>query len=235
MLNVKDLMTEQVATVRPDTSLKDVARLLVKRGISGVPVVDADGVVLGIVSEADLLIKEQGEGALPHRRGARIIGESLASKRGLAKVKATTAGQAMTSPAITIGPDATLPVAAAMMVERGINRLPVTKDGVLVGLVSRADLVRAYVRTDDQIVESIRRDLLLRHLLINPVVFDVDVREGVVRISGQAETRSVAEMIERLAADVPGVIAVFADISWAVDDRKIEAPERDLVFPFTTR
>jgi len=231
MMTVQNVMTTEVTAIHPETTLKDVARILVQRGISGLPVVDADGRVVGVVSEADLLIKEQGVGALNHRRGARIRGESRTTTTGLAKVNAKTAGEAMTSPAITIEPEASLPAAAAIMVDRAINRLPVTKDGVLVGIVSRADLIRAYVRSDDQIAEYIRYDLLLRHLLVNPVVFDLKVKDGVVHISGQAETRSIAEMIDRLVATVPGVIAVDAKVTWAFDDGHVQAPERDLVYP----
>jgi CBS domain-containing protein len=143
MMTVHDVMTQAVTSVQPETPLKDVARLLVANGISGLPVVDADRRVVGVVSEADLLIKEQGADALPRRRAARVRGESHATKSRLAKVGATTAGTAMTSPAITIDPDASLQAAAATMVDGGINRLPVTKDGMLVGIVTRADLIRA--------------------------------------------------------------------------------------------
>lgn len=231
MMTVHDVMTEAVTAVKVETPLKEVARLLVTGGISGLPVVDADRHVVGVVSEADLLIKEQGVGALSHRRAARVRGESRTTKARLAKVEATTAGAAMTSPAITIDPDASLPAAAAIMVERGVNRLPVTTDGVLVGIVTRADLIRAYVRSDDQIAETIRDDVLLRHLLVNPVLFEIDVTDGIVRIRGRAETRSTAEMIERLVAVVPGVIGLQADLSWAIDDTHVEGRAGDLVFP----
>ncbi len=230
MLTVRDVMSETVTTVTPETPLKDVARLLIRLGVAGFPVVEGERVV-GVVSEADLLVKEQGEAALPHRRGARILGESKAATTGRAKLRATTAGGAMTTPAITIGPDATVADAAAVMVDRGVNRLPVVVDGALVGIVTRADLVRAYVRTDRQIEASIRDDLLHRHLLVDPHRFDVRVEDGVVRISGEAETRSLAELIERLIASVPGVIAVDANLSWAVDDQVRRAPSRDHVFP----
>ncbi len=109
--------------------------------------------------------------------------------------------------------------------------MPVVLDGVLIGIVTRADLIRAYVRTDDEIAETIRHDVLLRHLLVNPELFDITVSNGVVRIRGRAETRSIAEMIERLVAVVPGVMALEADLTWALDDSHIEAPTRDLVHP----
>ena len=233
MMTVQNVMTTEVTTIHPETTLKDVARILVQRGISGLPVVDAEGRVVGVVSEADLLIKEQGADALNHRRGARIRGESKVTTTSMAKVNAKTAGDAMSSPAITVEPESSLPAAAAIMVDRAVNRLPVTKGGVLVGIVSRADLIRAYIRSDDQIAEYIRYDLLLRHLLVNPVAFDLTVKDGVVQISGQAETRSIADMIDRLVATVPGVIAVDARITWAFDDLHVSAPERDLVYPST--
>jgi CBS domain-containing protein len=231
MLTVHDVMTEAVTAVHLDTPLKDVARLLVAGGISGLPVINETGQVVGVVSEADLLIKEQGAEALTHRRAARVRGESPATKQGLAKVGATTAGTAMTSPAITIDPSASLQAAAAIMVDRGVNRLPVTLDGVLVGIVTRADLIRAYVRSDDQIAATIRDDVLLRHLLVNPVLFNIAVADGIVRIHGRAESRSTAELIERCIIAVPGVIALKADLTWAFDDGRVEAPVRDILFP----
>lgn len=231
MLTVHDVMTAPVTAVHKDTPLKQVARLLVAGAISGLPVVDTAQHVVGVVSEADLLIKERGADGLPHRRGARVLGESKSTKSARAKVEAATAGEAMSSPAITIAPEASLPAAAAIMVDRSVNRLPVTHDGVLVGIVTRADLIRAYVRSDDQIAETIRQDVLLRHLLVNPVLFDIAVTNGVVRMRGQAETRSVAELIERLVAVVPGVIRLDAELSWMLDDSRIEGTTNDLVFP----
>ena len=231
MLTVHDVMTAPVTAVHADTPLKHVARLLVAGAISGLPVVDADRHVVGVVSEADLLIKERGAEALPHRRAARVRGESKSTMAARAKVEAATAGEAMSSPAITIAPEASLPAAAAIMVDRGVNRLPVTQDGVLVGIVTRADLIRAYVRSDDQIAETIRQDVLLRHLLVNPVLFDITVTNGVVRMRGRAETRSIAELIERLVAIVPGVIRLEAELTWVLDDSRTEGIANDLVFP----
>lgn len=233
MLTVHDVMTETVTSVHPETSLKAVARILVGGGISGVPVVDDAGHVVGVVSEADLLIKEQGATALPRRRGARVRGESAATRAGLAKVRATTAAEAMTTPAITIDARASLTTAASIMVDRAVNRLPVTEDGVLIGIVTRADLVRAYVRSDDQIAETIRYEVLLRHLLVDPELFDISVTEGVVRISGRTETRSIAEMIDSLVTATPGVIALQANLTWEFDDRKGTKQKRDHTYPST--
>jgi len=234
MMTINDVMTVDVATVHPETPLKEVVRILVERRISGVVVVDDTDRILGIVSEADLLIKEQGAEALPRRRAERLLGSSRERKAGLAKVGATTAGEAMTSPAVTIARDRSLAAAAALMTDLRINRLPVAEVGRLVGIVSRADLIRAYVRSDRQIADTITDDLLLRELLVDPAAFDVVVTNGVVQIRGHAETRSLARTIEKLVRAQPGVIAVEADISWAYDDRSIRAADRDLVTPSGT-
>ena len=185
MMTVRDVMTTAVLSVRPDAPLKDVARLLVDHGISGVPVVNAEGVVLGIVSEADFLIKEQGAEQVRHRPLARLFGESRESRTQLAKLEAATAAAAMTSPALTIEPSRPMSEAAAIMTTRGVNRLPVVADGVLVGIVTRADLVRAYVRTDDELAATIRDDVLLRILWLDPAAFSVEVRNGIASVKGQ--------------------------------------------------
>ena len=114
MLTVRDAMTRKPITVGPDTPLKDVARILIDAGISGVPVVSDDGSVLGVVSEADFLIKGQGPQAVRHRRLARLLGESETTRSQVAKVTARTAGEAMSSPAVTIPPTSSLQQAAAI-------------------------------------------------------------------------------------------------------------------------
>ena len=112
-----------------------------------------------------------------------------------------------------------------------VNRLPVLHDEELVGVVSRADVVRAIVRTDDELAGAIREDVLYRTLWLDPGQFDVAVSNGNARISGQVERRSEAEMIERIAAMVPGIVGVATNLTWKLDDRQIRAPERDLVSP----
>ena len=149
-MKVEQLMTHDPLTVRLDTSLKDVAAILSSQGISGLPVLDGDSRVLGVVSEADILRKEQGLGG---PRGG-VLGWL---DRGAPdpKLEARTAGEAMTSPALTIGPGRPAAEAAKLMVERGINRLPVISRGRLVGIVTRADLVRAFHRPDEEIEREI--------------------------------------------------------------------------------
>ena len=232
MLTVRDAMTRSVVSVRRSTPLKEVAQVLIDNGIGGVPVVDLDGAVLGVVSEADLLVKEQGAGAIRHRPLARVFGESRETRSQLVKLAATTADKAMTTPAITIAPGRPIHEAAAIMTARRVNRLPVVEDGRLVGIISRADLVRAYVRSDAELAETIRRDVVLGILWLDPAVFTVDVKDGTATIAGRVERRSTAEMIEHAVRMVPGIVDVDASVSWSLDDRELQPAGIDPVFPF---
>ncbi len=235
MMKVRDVMTQSVRSVRRETPLKEVAVLLVEHTISGVPVVDVEGNVLGVVSEADLVMKEQGADAVRHRPLARFLGESHESRTQLAKLAAVTAGEAMTAPAVTIESGRRISEAAALMIARRVNRLPVVDDGRIVGIVTRADLVRAYVRSDDELARAIREDVLLRILWLDPSVFTIVVTDGVASISGRVERRSTAEMVERAVSMVPGIMDVHAAVTWELDDSRIEPSSVDPVFPFGPR
>jgi CBS-domain-containing membrane protein len=233
MLTVRDVMSPSVVTVTPDTPLKEVARVLVDRRISGVPVVDDAGTVLGIVSEADLLVKEQGADAIHHRRLARLLGESTESREQSVKLGALTAAEAMTSPAVTIAPGRPIHEAAAVMTTRHMNRLPVIDGGTLIGIVSRADLVRAYVRSDEELEATIRDDVILRILWLDPSHFTVTVKDGVAAISGQVDRRSTAEILVETVRTVPGIVDVQPSIRWSVDDAHMKPAATDPVFPYS--
>ena len=139
----------------------------------------------------------------------------------------------MTAPALTIASDRHISEAAALMTARGVNRLPVVDDGRLVGIVTRADLVRAYVRSDDELAATIRDDVLLRILWLDPAQFTVAVRDGVASISGRVERRSTAEMVERAVSMVPGIVDVEPDLTWALDDGRDDSTALDLVVPIS--
>ena len=235
MMQVRDVMTKAVLTVRPDTPLKDVARLLIDAGVSGVPVVDPAGVVCGVVSEGDFLIKEQGAEASHRRRLAALIGESTETRARRSKLAARTAGEAMSAPAITIRPERPMREAAALMTERHVNRLPVVDAGRLVGIVTRADLVRAYIRTDDELKATILEDVLLRALWLDPASFKVSVAGGEASIAGNVERRSTAALVEETIGLVPGIVAVHAQIGWGIDDRDLRLAEHDPLFPHGLR
>lgn len=210
-MRVYDLMTRDPVAVRPGTPLKEVARLLVANGFSGVPVVDADNVVVGVISESDFMLKERGRDYLPSSALAWLVGESAQVRHERALVDARTAGQAMTAPAITIeGRIASIREAAITMAERNINRLPVTESGRLVGIITRGDLLRVYAQPDEKIADAVREALRAADGI------DVEgVEQGVVTLAGTAASREMAETTIRIAEAVDGVVAVDADgLTW---------------------
>jgi CBS domain-containing protein len=211
-MKVKDVMTHDVATVEPQTPLKDVARLLVERRVSGVPVVEADGTVVGVVSEADILVKEREHHGPPSLLGHLLDwDEAERTKRG-----ATDVSDAMTRPPVTIRPTRPVHEAAALMLDRSVNRLPVVDEHRrLVGIVTRADLVRAFARTDDEIEREIREDVLKRTLWATPDHFTIDVDGGEVTIDGRTTDAESALVLTRLVERVPGVVQVHSRVSWA--------------------
>lgn len=215
-MKIEQIMTTTVTTVTPDTLLKDVARLLTSQRISGVPVCDADGAVLGVVTEADILRKEQGYAPEPGGLLGWLFEKADAEG---ARMLARTAAEAMTSPALTIAPDASVFDAARVMTTRGINRLPVVSEGRLVGIVSRADLVRAFHRTDDEIERELNDDVLLHTLWVSPNDVHVAVHDGVVELVGVLENRTQAELVSAYARRVPGVVDVHSDLTWRIDDQ----------------
>ncbi|MGH3136137.1 MAG: CBS domain-containing protein [Gaiellaceae bacterium] len=213
-MKVQEIMTSDVLTIGPEAELRDVARIFVERGISGLPVCGARREILGVVSEGDILFKEQG----PRGQSmlSRLGGKAL---KELEKTRAVKVSEAMTTPAITVSPYCSVAEAARLMSEHGINRLPVVKGAELVGIVTRTDLVRAFVRSDEEIRREIGEDLIRRTLWIEaPEAIGVDIERGAVRLSGHLQTSSDASLLVRLVARVPGVVSVESDLSWTTDD-----------------
>lgn len=207
--------------VTPGAPLKEVALLMAERRISGVPVVDASGELLGVVSEADLLLKHRPNRP---RAGRDLVGWVFGDAPPPAELKkrgATTAAQAMTAPAVTTEPEASLREVATLMLDRRINRLPVVKDGRLVGIVSRADLVRAYLRADDESLRLAREHVLRDLMWLDPDEFKIEVSDGVLRISGVVDRRSDATIITKLLGLVEGVERVVAELRWELDDEHL--------------
>ena len=211
-MKVRDVMTMEVATVRPTASLKEIARLLARLGVSGVPVVDDEGAVLGVVSEGDILVKERAPTEAP-RSFFRIR-----KPTEHAKAAAETAAEAMTSPAIVIGPERPVSVAAKLMLEHAVNRLPVVAEGRLVGIVTRADLIRAFGRPDSELEREIRAEVLDRALWVPEGAVQVGVVEGAVTLAGVVETEMDADVLVRLVRRVPGVVSVTSDVGWRMPE-----------------
>lgn len=232
-MRVQDVMTRSVITVGPDTPLREVARLLDEHRISGVLVVDGAGALLGVVSEADFLVEAQGGASVRRSPIARLFGRAGDPRAPGDRHFAATAGELMHSPVISIGPAELVADAAALMTRERINRLPVVEDGRLVGIVTRADLVRSYVRSDEQLAETIREDVLLRTLWLDPKRFEVSVADGIATIRGSVDRRSSAEMIARTAVLVPGVRDVVSDVRWTIDDAELKNPTPGPEFPYS--
>jgi CBS domain-containing protein len=226
-MRVEDVMTRDVVTARADTPLKEVAERLGERGISGLPVLGDDGEVLGVISEADLLVKEAR--TTSKRPGLLSWLIDPADPREQLKLEARVAGEAMSKPAITIAPYASTAAAAGEMLERRINRLPVVRHGQLIGIVTRADLVRAFARSDAEVIREAEKHI--EYLLALADDFshvDVCVRDGDVWLTGRVRRRTMAEDLGRQVAKIPGVVGVVSKLTWLEDD-VMKQPRRPLV------
>jgi CBS domain-containing protein len=201
-MKVRDVMTEDVVTVGPETPLKEVARLLTEWRISGAPVVDTGGNVLGVVSQGDILWKEE-PGRRPWLEWARVVDD-----RGRRKSAAVNAGEAMASPALMIDEHAFISNAARLMLEHGVKLLPVLAEGQLCGIVTRSDLIRAFARGDDEIEREIREEVLLHAHWIPPGSVQVTVHKGFVQLQGEVETPDLAESVRYFVERIPGVVSV---------------------------
>jgi CBS domain-containing protein len=199
-------MTRDAITVSPEMPLKEAAELLARHQVSGLPVVD-EAKVVGVVSEADIVTRSTGS-----RESRSLIREFLSGRKQQPDVGATRVGDAMTSPAITIAPERPVAEAARVMVERKVNRLPVVDDSGLVGIVTRADLVRAYVRPDEELEREIREDVAGRALAIDPNELEITVERGAVKLAGEVERPVDAELLERFTEAVPGVVSVQSEL-----------------------
>jgi CBS domain-containing protein len=210
---VAQVMTPTVLTVQADASLKDVAQLLSDHGISGVPVVERKR-VLGVVSQTDIVAKEQGPVAKRGRFASWFARPTKTADRE--RLEARTAGDVMTSPAITIESWRTVAEAAALMLSRDVDRLPVLKNGKLEGIITRADLVGAFSRSDSEIERDIREEVLLRSFWIPEGDVEVRVRKGDVTLTGTVESELIAELLPDAIRRVPGVVDVRAKLHAAV-------------------
>jgi len=211
-MRVNEVMTIDVATARPDASLKEVAAELAERRISGMPVIDDDGAVVGVLSEADVLAK-----ALPESEddGRSVLGRlRRRDEAETRRLEAKLVRDVMTAPAITIEEHWPVAEAAERMLESRINRLPVVRQGRLVGLVSRADLVRAFARSDEEILNDVRAIVALQQeILRDDAPVEIGVTHGEVTLAGAVRDGDVAEVLQKMARTVPGVVDVRSDLT----------------------
>jgi CBS-domain-containing membrane protein len=213
---VADVMTRDVVVVGPDEDFKSCVKLMNLHEVSALPVVDRDGKPLGVVSESDLLAKERERGAKRPLLGIRWGEDDAAAGR--------TAGEMMTRPAICIGPSASIPEAARLMHREAVKRLPVVdSSGVLIGVVSRADLLKTFTRSDESIRRDIVDDVIKKALFIEPKTVHVDVSNGLVRVSGELESKSLCNLLVRMVERIEGTVAVDSTLTYRLDDSRIRA------------
>jgi CBS domain-containing protein len=212
---VSEVMTRDVVTVAETSGYREIVEVLAAHRIGALPVVDAHGHVVGVVSEADLLHKLEYAGAELHEG----LFERSRTRPARLKADSDIARDLMTSPAIIIGPDNSVTFAARLMSRAGVKRLPVVDDaGRLRGIVARADLLRPFLRTDAAIHDEIRDEVLLRTLWIDPLAIRITVESGIVTLRGEVERRSMVPLVIGLVRGVAGVVDVAAHLTFVVDD-----------------
>jgi CBS domain-containing protein len=204
---VNDVMTRRVVALRTGAAFKDIVRTMQEWHVSALPVLDDGGHVVGVVSEADLLPKQEySEGEVVRYGRAQHPAE-------VRKADAVTAGELMTAPAVAVTPDATLACAARAMARRRVKRLPVVAaDGTLLGIVSRSDLLKVFLRDDPAIAEDVRREVVER-LFGDAEAIRTEVRDGVVTLTGHVRDTALIPLAARLARAVAGVVDVHCALS----------------------
>jgi CBS domain-containing protein len=211
------VMTPAVVSVREGAPFKEIVALLTWHRISGLPVVDDDDRVLGVVSETDLMLRQAAQEEGRMRRRLRAL--SPIARRDAVRARARTACQLMSSPAITVHAGDSIAVAARTMAERRVNRLPVVDDeDRLVGIVTRGDLLQVFLRADPAIRSEVVDEVVVRALWLAPQAIAVSVRDGVVTLEGRLERRSEVPVAEAMTRRVDGVVAVVNRLAYRLDD-----------------
>jgi CBS domain-containing protein len=215
-IKVGDLMTDEVVSVVSTDSFKDVAKLLAQHNISGLPVLDSEDRVLGVISESDLLVRQTGSEPA-----------AGASPDGAGRTATTTAGAVMSSPAVTVLADETVRGAARLMTRCGVERLPVVDaEGRLIGIVTRRDLLGLFLRPDAEIRLRVLEDVLVDTMGLRADVVAVHVVDGVVSLEGELERRSEIPVLIRLTEQLDGVVAVMSHLTARFDNGRHRPPER---------
>lgn len=215
---VNDVMTHTVVAVGPDASFKEIVETMQKWKVSALPVLEGDGRVVGVVSEADLLFKEE------YRNGPPTLADEARYPGDSVKAGALVARDLMTTPAVSVRSDSTLAQAARAMARRRLKRLPVVDaEGHLTGIVSRSDLLKVFLRSDEGIAEEVREQVIAPLFPFEEATVHVSVEGGVVTFLGWFRDTSLVPMAARMARSVEGVVDVDFRLSHPGD-----APGRTL-------
>ncbi|TJZ99569.1 CBS domain-containing protein [Actinacidiphila oryziradicis] len=217
------VMTSDVIRTVADTPFKDVAALLAQHHISGLPVVDDDDKVIGVISETDLLLHHADQ----EKAGAeRRFHLTPAARRTATKAHARTAGELMSTPAITVRADDSIANAARTMAQHRVERLPVLdEEDRLVGIVTRRDLLQVFLRTDPDIRTEVIDEILVRTLWLSPYAIGVTVTDGVVTLEGRLERKSDVSITAQMTSQVDGVVAVVNHLTYRFDDADLRPAE----------
>ncbi len=224
---VGSVMTTEVVRATYETPFKEVARLLGEHRISGLPVVDEDDKVIGVISETDLMIR-QAELPDPYepRKHHRLASLTHEGRTRVTKSRARTAGQLMTEPPITVRADNSIVEAARTMAQHRVERLPVLdEEDRLVGIVTRRDLLTVFLRPDEEVRGEIVEEVLVRALWLPPRSIDVCVTEGVVTLTGDMERKSETEIAVSMTRQIDGVVAVVDKLTYRMDDSHMRPDE----------
>ncbi|HEY8863662.1 MAG TPA: CBS domain-containing protein [Candidatus Dormibacteraeota bacterium] len=211
---VADVMTSRVHVASSLAPFKHLVRLIEENRVSAIPIVDQQGVPIGIVSETDLLLKERGTDL-----ETRDLLHVQRRRRERAKAAGTVASEVMTSPAITVESDTSLSSAARLMQERNVRRLVVVDGrGRIAGIVSRSDLLQVFLRTDEELREEIAGKLIPALLVSAWDKVGVHVRSNVATLSGEVDRKSDVEILTRMTRELDGVVGVVNQLSYRWDD-----------------
>jgi CBS domain-containing protein len=226
-LRVADVMTRQVVTVHRNDPFKNLVRLMSEHEVSGLPVIDDDRRLIGLVSEADLL-RAWEEDRQPRPRSLFL--EWFIDRRRLEEIDAAIpdvrAEDVMTREVITAAPETPVEEAIAVLLRHGIRRLPVIDgDKRVVGIASRRDFLSPFLRTDDDLHREVQEEVIYRTMWLDPTSVDVGVRDGVVRLRGTVDRRSTKDIMVELVRRVDGVVGVEDDeLAFREDDRRHVPP-----------
>jgi CBS domain-containing protein len=218
---VRDIMTREVMTVTPETPVPALAALFAERGISGVPVVDASGNLIGLVTEGDLIRRLVVEGEQPRSWLSRLFGSSPQQAHQYAQIHGQRARDVMSTQLQVVGEEDTVSHAAVLLEKHHIRRLPVVKDGKLVGILSRADMMRALLVpvakvdapvSDRELLRRVQAEMRTQSWADSYLIF-ADVAEGVVTFHGLSRSSDVEHALRALGESIPGVKDVKLDLA----------------------